>query len=94
MVKNLGRYVGKTINVSFHEDGGHKFKSQLVHKVDEQGNNEYYIRTPEGKKRIYANGKKRVVMYGGILLILDQDRKWSDLVRMMNEMDEDLAKPL
>ena len=90
MVKKLYAYLGKTIYVSF-EDGGNKFKSRLVRKIDEKGNSEYYVRTPEGKKRIYAKGKKRVVMYNNVLLVLEQDRMWTDLVKFMNQKDKEIG---
>jgi hypothetical protein len=89
MVKKLYAYLGKTIYVSYG-DGGPRFRSQLIRKIDEQGNNKYYLRTPEGKKRIYSKGKKRVSMYNGVLLVLDQDRKWSDVINFMNEKDKEI----
>jgi hypothetical protein len=91
MVKNLARYLGRTINVSYDAEGKNAFRSQLIRETDDTGNHKYYVRTPQGKKRIYANGKRRVVMYDGVLLMLDQNRMWTDLVRLMNEKDSQMG---
>jgi hypothetical protein len=90
MVKDLSRYLGKTINVSYDAEGKEAFKSQLVVETDKYGNKEYYVRTPEGKKRIYANGKKRISMYDGTFLLLDQDRTWLNIVKFMNDQDKEM----
>jgi hypothetical protein len=88
MVKRLYSYKDKTIYIAYG-DSNNKFRSQLVIEKDNHGNNIYYVRTPQGKERIYSRGKKRVSMQDNVL-VLNQDRRWAGLVRLMDSLDREM----